>query len=121
MIIVFTGIILGILLSFIFPMHIPPAYTKYVAIGILASLDSIMGGMLAYCRGRFKLNIFLSGFLVNSLLASGLTFIGNKIGVDISLAAIITFGTRLFQNFAIFRRYLLNKSKKCDMIKEMNK
>ncbi len=111
------GLVLGILLALICPIHIPPAYTKYVAIGILAALDSILGGLLAHVRKRFDLKIFLSGFLSNSLLAAGLTFIGNKLGVDISLAAIVTFGTRLFQNFAIFRRYLLNKSKKRDIIK----
>ncbi|MCH5186136.1 MAG: small basic family protein [Oscillospiraceae bacterium] len=113
---VVIGLIAGILFAFFCPVHIPPAYTKYVALGILAALDSLVKGVLEYFKGRFKLKIFVSGFLVNSLLASGLTFMGNKLGVDISLAAIITFGTRLFQNFAIFRRYLLNKSKKRDII-----
>jgi small basic protein len=38
-----------------------------------------------------------------------LTYLGDQIGVQLYYAAIFTFGTRLFQNFAILRRFLLNK------------
>lgn len=107
--IVMIGAIAGLVLALLLPVHVPPMYTKYVAIGILAALDSIVGGISAYYRKRFDLMVFLSGFLINTLLAVGLTFIGNKLDVDISLAAIVTFGSRLFQNFAEIRRYLLHK------------
>jgi small basic protein len=41
---------------------------------------------------------------------------GEKLGVDLYLAAILVFGNRMFLNFAIIRRYLLNKLKKQDNI-----
>jgi small basic protein len=107
--IILLGCILGLLLALFLPIHIPPAYTKYIAIGILAALDSIVGGISASLRKAFDLRIFLSGLLANSLLAMGLTWIGERLGVDISLAAIVAFGVRLFHNFAVIRRYLLHK------------
>ncbi len=118
--IVLIGAVVGLVLAFFVPIHIPPQYTKYVAIGILAALDSIVGGISAYYRKRFDIKVFLSGFLINTLLAVGMTYIGNKLDVDISLAAIVTFGSRLFQNFAEIRRYLLNKLSKRDKIEEVN-
>jgi len=106
---VLIGFILGLIFAYFFPVHVSSAYTKYVAIGILAALDSLVGGYSAYIRKRFKLKIFISGFMVNSTLAVGLTFIGTKLGVDISLAAIVCFGTRLFRNLAIIRRLFLHR------------
>ncbi|MCX7714820.1 MAG: small basic family protein [Clostridia bacterium] len=116
--IILIGAVLGLLIAFIAPVHIPPEYTKYAAIGILAALDSVFGGISAYCRRCFDLKVFLSGFLVNTLLAAGLTFIGSKLDIDMSLAAIVTFGSRLFQNLAEIRRYLLNKWSQNGKIKE---
>lgn len=107
--IILVSALIGLVLAFVFPVHISAAYTKYVAIGILAALDSVVGGICAYLRKRFDFKVFMSGFFINTMLAAGLTFIGNKLDVDISLAAIVTFGSRLFQNFAVIRRNLLQK------------
>ena len=61
---------------------------------------------LAYA---FDLKIFLSGFFGNSILSIALTFLGNKLNVDIYLAAIVVFVGRMFTNLAIIRRYYLEK------------
>jgi len=53
--------------------------------------------------------VFSSGFFFNTLLAAGLAFLGERIGVDLYLAAVIVFGTRLFNNLATIRRILLNR------------
>ncbi len=112
----FIGLLIGIFLGFIAPYHIPAEYSQYVAIAILAALDSVFGGFKASIEGTFNINIFISGFFVNAILAMILTYTGNKLGVDIYLAAIIVFGTRLFHNLAIIRRFLLNKYLKHDNI-----
>ncbi|NTW05851.1 MAG: small basic family protein, partial [Peptococcaceae bacterium] len=41
--------------------------------------------------------------------AAGLAFIGERLGIDLYLAAVVAFGVRLFQNLAIIRRNLLKK------------
>ena len=57
----------------------------------------------------FDLKIFLSGFFGNSILSIALTYLGNKLNVDIYLAAIVVFVGRMFTNLAIIRRYYLEK------------
>ncbi|MBE7021639.1 MAG: DUF1290 domain-containing protein [Ruminococcaceae bacterium] len=98
-----TGIVFGL----VFPYHIPSAYSSYVAIIILALLDSVFGAAAASTRKSFDLNTFISGFVGNGLLAALLTLIGRKLDVDLYLVALIVFGTRLFSNFSTIRRHYL--------------
>ncbi len=46
------------------------------------------------------MKIFLSGFFGNALLAAGLAYMGDKLGIQLYLAAVFAFGNRLFLNFA---------------------
>ena len=111
------GLIIGILIGVLFiPINIPQQYSNYVAVAILAALDSVFGGIAANVQGKFDLKVFLSGFFGNALLAAALAYIGDQLGIQIYLAAIFAFGNRLFLNFAIIRRYILNKSSKKDNI-----
>ena len=111
--------IIGFILGIIIALYIPAIdyiYAKYLAIAILACLDSVFGGIAAVMENRFDMRIFTSGFAGNALLAVGLTYLGEKLGIDLYLAAVFVFGNRIFLNFAIIRRYLLNKFKKQDNI-----
>ena len=110
------GLIVGILMGIFIPYNIPYQYSNYVAVAILAALDSVFGGIAATLQGKFDMKIFLSGFFGNSLLAAGLAYMGDQLGIQIYLAAIFAFGNRLFLNFAIIRRFLLNKYSKKDNI-----
>lgn len=111
------GMIIGILIGvFLIPVNIPQQYSTYMAVAILAALDSVFGGVAATAQKKFNMKIFVSGFFGNALLAAALAYIGDQLGIDIYLAAIFAFGNRLFLNFAIIRRYMLNKSAKNDNI-----
>ena len=102
-------ILIGCFAALLVPFNIPSGTTHYVAIVLLAGFDSIFGGLVAHFKGTFKLNIFLSGFFGNSILAALILYIGNLLNVDLSIAAIVVFGTRLFQNFATLRRFAIDK------------
>jgi small basic protein len=110
------GILAGIIIGVFLPFQIPYQYSTYVAVAILAALDSVFGGIAASMQGRFDMKVFLSGFFMNALLAAALAYIGDQLGIQIYLAAIFAFGNRLFLNFAIIRRILLNKYSKKDNI-----
>jgi small basic protein len=110
------GLLAGVLIALFAGFHIPAEFSKYTAIAILAAVDSVFGGIAANMRKNFKLDIFLTGFFSNTLLAAALVYIGNLIDADLYLVALIVFGTRLFQNFAKIRRLLLNKLIKRDKI-----
>ncbi|MEG2570993.1 MAG: small basic family protein [Clostridia bacterium] len=118
---VLIGLLIGIGAAMFMPITIPAAYSPYVAIALLGALDSAFGGVTAMLRGRFKLNIFLSGFFGNAILAGIITFVGKQLDLDLFLAAVVVFGTRIFQNFADMRRFLLTCKKKTYKIEEKEK
>ncbi|MBP3337225.1 MAG: small basic family protein [Clostridia bacterium] len=103
------SILFGIVLGLVLPVSVPSGYSQYVAIIILASLDSVFGAMSAWFNKNFDIKIFFSGFFGNTIIAVILTFIGKKLDVDLYLVALIVFGTRLFTNFSSIRRLLLLK------------
>ena len=117
MIMAIIGVIIGILAGFAIPAYIPPQFSQYVAVAILAALDSVIGAFVAKVAKRYDFKVFITGFLMNALLASFLTYIGTRLDLDLYLAAVVVFGTRLFQNFAEIRRTLLKLPNKKDTIK----
>ncbi|MBO9542742.1 small basic family protein [bacterium] len=103
------GLIVGILLGAIAPLSIPQVYSKYFAVAILAALDTGFGGVRSGLEGRFGLAAFISGFTANTLFAAGLTYLGDQLGIDLYLAAIVVFGVRIFENLAMIRRLILGR------------
>lgn len=108
MIIVICALV-GVIAGVLFPYHIPSAYSQYVAMIILALLDSVFGAASAATRKSFDLYTFITGFICNSLLAVLLTFMGNKLGIDLYLVALLVFGSRLFTNLSTMRRHFLTQ------------
>ncbi len=106
---ILLAIIIGIIVGIVLPINIPLTYAKYVSVSFLAGLDSVLGAIRAGMEKKFNFAIFSTGFITNALLAALLTFVGDRLGVDLYLAAIVTFGVRIFQNFAIIRRDLIIK------------
>jgi small basic protein len=103
------GLALGIIIGFKLPFIIPQAYAKYMSVAVLAALDSVFGGIRSAMEDHYDNEVFLTGFFSNALLAAGLAFIGERLGIDLYLAAVVAFGVRLFQNLALIRRNLLKK------------
>ena len=83
--------------------------SSYLAIAIIAALDSVFGGITSVIKKNFDLKIFVTGFFGNAVLAILLTILGQKLNVDIYLAAIVVFVGRMFVNLAIIRRYYVDK------------
>src|SRR5438128_11782315 len=72
--------ILGIVLGLNSPVQIPPGYSRYTAVMILAALDSVLGAVKAWLNGNFQYKVFISGLLVNSIVAGGLAPLGQQLG-----------------------------------------
>lgn len=105
---IIIGCVIGALIGINAPI-IPYTYSGYLAIAIIAALDSVFGGISATLNKTFDLKIFVSGFFGNAILSILLTYLGQKLNVDIYLAAIVVFVGRMFNNLAIIRRYYLDK------------
>lgn len=109
---VYLAILLGGLLGVIignFAPIISYTYSEYLAIAIVAIVDTIFGGIVASIKKNFDMGVFISGFLGNAIVSILLTYLGTKLNVDIYLAAIFVFIGRIFLNLGIIRRYYLEK------------
>ena len=103
------GIIIGLVIGFYLPVTFPTMYSPYTSVALLAAIDSVFGAIRASLENKFNSTIFVTGFIGNAIIAGLLAYIGDKMGVPLYYAAIFTFGSRLFQNFAIIRRMLIEK------------
>ena len=103
------GLVLGVTIGLNIPLLFPLSFAKYMSVAVLAALDSVFGGIRSAMEDTFDHTIFITGFFSNALLAAGLAFVGERLGIDLYLAAVVAFGVRLFQNLAIIRRHLLKK------------
>lgn len=105
------GLLIGVIMGVFLKVNIPDKFSPYMSVAILACLDSVFGAIRATLSKNFRTDIFISGFFGNAVLAAGLAYLGDKMGVPIYLAAVIVFGGRIFDNFAIVRRLLIDKAK----------
>ena len=126
---IFIAIVIGCILGAVIGIYapiVPYTYSGYLAIAIIAALDSVFGGISSTLKKNFDLKIFVTGFFGNAILAILLTILGQKLNVDIYLAAIVVFVGRMFTNLAIIRRYYIDivvkkiedKKSKKDNLKE---
>ena len=109
---IYIAILIGCILGAVLGMHAPVisyTYSSFLAIAIIAALDSVFGGITSVLKKNFDLKIFLSGFFGNAILSIALTYLGQKLNVDIYLAAVVVFVGRMFTNLAIIRRYYVDK------------
>ncbi len=99
-------IILGCIVGAMMPT-ISYEYSKYLAIAIMAAFDSAIGAFSAKTQSKYDYKIFISGFIMNAIIAILFTLMGENLGVDIYLAAIFVFVFRIFNNLSVIRRYVI--------------
>lgn len=105
---ILIGCVLGAIIGINLPI-ISYTYSTYLAIAIIAALDSVFGGIAGVLKGEFDFKVFISGFFCNAILSMLLTYLGTKLNVDIYLAAIVVFVGRMFINLTIIRKYYIDK------------
>jgi len=105
---ILLGCVLGAVIGINLPL-IPYIYSSYLAISIVAALDSVLGGISATLKGNFDLKTFVTGFFGNAILSILLTYLGEKLNVDIYIGAIVVFVWRMFNNLTIIRMHYVEK------------
>lgn len=103
------GLLVGLGLGLYLNIPIPAAWSKYLGIAVLAALDTAIGGLRASLEMKFNDRLFFTGFFSNTLMAVFIVFMGDRLGIDLYLAAVVAFGVRLFQNLALVRRHYFQK------------
>lgn len=103
------AILLGLFIGWVLPIGLSATWSLYIAVSMLAALDSVFGAIRSSMEENFDLLIFLTGFSTNAVLAGFLAYIGDFLGIPLYYAAVFAFGVRLFQNLAIIRRIIIDK------------
>jgi len=102
------GIIIGILIGLTLNFPIPLELTKYTAVIIMGILDALFGAIRAeVTKDKFNAMIFITGLVFNVILSVAITLLGDKLGLDLYLAAAFVFTFRIFSNVGITRRAVI--------------
>ena len=73
---ILIAIVIGCVLGAIIGINLPIisyTYSTYLAIAIIAALDSVFGGITGVLKGEFNFEVFISGFFCNAILSMLLT------------------------------------------------
>ncbi|NIM07047.1 MAG: DUF1290 domain-containing protein [Armatimonadetes bacterium] len=100
------ALVIGFLLVYSLHIDVSASYADYLAIAILAGLDSITGGIRSKLEENFEEYIFTTGFFVNMALAALLAYTGDRMGINLYLAVVVALGVRIFQNLGRIRGHL---------------
>lgn len=103
------GALIGIVIGVILPYDIPINFVKYTAIAILAALDAIFGGIRAQLGQKFVFFKFITSFFTNTAMAALLAYLGDILGIDIYLGAVVVFSIRIFQNLSLIREEIFDR------------
>jgi small basic protein len=104
------GLVVGIVLGLVLRPDVPLAVDPYLPIAVVAALDAVFGGLRAYLDGIFDDKVFVISFISNVVIAAGIVFLGDKLGVggQLSTGVIVVLGIRIFSNVAAIRRHLFH-------------
>ena len=106
----FIALIVGALLARLVVGHLThPIGALYLAVACLAGFDTICGGIRSGLEGKFHNDVFVTGFISNMAIAFFLAWLGDQIGINLYLAAVLVLGSRIFTNLSLIRRFILTK------------
>ena len=104
------GLVAGIVLGLLIRPDVPLVLEPYLPIAVVAALDAVFGGLRAYLDGIFDDKVFVISFASNVVIAAGIVFLGDQLGVggQLSTGVIVVLGIRIFANVAAIRRHLFH-------------
>jgi len=104
---ILAGVIIGLNLTYTIPLE----YTKYSAVSIIIILDTVFGAIKSEFKKEENYNpiTFLVGLLFNLVLGLGITFLGERLGLDLYIAVTVVFTIKIFSNPSFLRTILVEK------------
>jgi small basic protein len=104
------GLVVGVVLGLIFRPDVPVALEPYLPIAVVAALDAVFGALRAFLDGIFDDKVFVVSFVSNVVIAAGIVWMGDKLGVggQLSTGVIVVLGIRIFSNVAAIRRHIFH-------------
>ena len=104
-----VALLIGAAMALLLNRPLTGAVGQYLAVACLAGLDSVCGGIRSGLEGKFRNDVFITGFIFNIFIAFFLAWLGDQIYIDLFLAVALVLGARIFNNLSLIRRFLLTK------------
>ena len=98
---------IGAAIALAFQVKVDGMTAQYFAVACLAGLDTVLGGIRSAYENKFQTDIFLTGFVTNTVIAFLIALLGDKIGIDLFVVVALVMGMRIFTNLSVIRRYVL--------------
>lgn len=104
------GLLVGVALGLLFQPDVPVGLEQYLPIAVVAALDAAFGGLRAYLDGIFDDKVFVVSFLSNVVIAAGIVWVGDILGVggQLTTGVVVVLGIRIFTNVAAIRRHVFH-------------
>lgn len=104
---------IGFAAMLVYPrLDIDPVWAGYLSLAVIAGIDSVLGGVRAGMEAKFHSDVFLSGFVVNTVVAVCFAWFGDVIGIqDVYLAGVLVFGWRILTNTSLIRRFIIERAR----------
>jgi small basic protein len=103
MYLIIAGITFGLVIGTFLQFNIPPEYSRYTAVAVIGILDSLFGALRASIEKKYDTTIFLTGLAFNMAMAVLITFLGDKLNLDLYLAILVAFMIRILANIGIIK------------------
>ena len=101
--------VIGLILGMLALHPVTGNYGLYLGIACLAGFDTVCGGIKSGMEGKFRADIFLTGFVSNVVIAFFLAWLGDRIYLNLFLAVALVLGGRIFLNLSLIRRFALTQ------------
>ncbi len=102
------ALVIGFFLVFLPKGHIDVVYVDYIAVALVAGMDSLIGAIRAIMEEQFNDRIFISGFFSNALLSGLLLYLGDRLGIrNVAVAIMVALVIRIFNNLGFVRRFII--------------
>lgn len=109
MYLIVLGLSLGLIIGAFLRIDIPPEFARYTAVAIVGILDSIFGAIRASVENKYDTTTFITGLAFNMVIAVLITYVGDKLNLDIYMAILVAFTIRIFANIGIIKTTTLGK------------
>lgn len=103
MYLIILGLTLGLIIGGFLRIDIPPELARYTAVAIVGLLDSLFGAVRASIEKKYSTTVFVTGLLFNMVVAVLITFVGDKLNLDLYLAILVAFTIRIFTNIGTIK------------------
>ena len=101
------GVMIGLMIGSIIPLI--TINTKILAVMIIVSADTLIGSLQSSLESNFNDIEMISGFIINSIVAVSLVFLGDYLIVSLYYLVLFALGIRIFENLSKIRQHLIKK------------